>query len=126
MEELLLGAGKYVAGALGALVFMFIIDMLVLRDKTGDKERDKRDACNGILRGQEATNFHNMVEATNKEVRRQEAERKVITTYVACLDNNRNGWCVFKEKSFSTTMEFYSGPHLSMEAALKIAFNLNE
>ena len=79
MEELLLGAGKYVAGALGVMVFMFIIDMLVLRDKTGDEERDKRDACNGILRGDEAARFQEMAEeAVRIAKRKDDYERKSI------------------------------------------------
>ena len=70
MEELLLGAGKYVAGVLGGMVFMLIIDILVSRDKTGDKE----DASLGILRGKEADHFQGMAE---ENVRRAKEEGRV-------------------------------------------------
>lgn len=80
MEDMLLKACQYLWGVLGIAVFMLIINILVLRDKTGDAERgdkererlrDKSDASLGILRGKDAYNFQEKLEAANKEARRQ-------------------------------------------------------
>lgn len=65
MEDLLLGAGKYVAGALGAMVFMFVLD--VLCTSRAEQEQDKEDAKDGILRGKEAGRFVAMAEKNVRE-----------------------------------------------------------
>ena len=119
MEELLLGAIKYVAAALGGMVFMFILDVI-----STDIQQDSlksADACNGILRGEDATDFDNLVKENTKRALKSQG----LTTYGYYLDETRMGWCVFKEKSNSVFAEFYSGPFHHIEEAMEIAANLN-
>ena len=78
MEELLLDALKYVAAALGGMVFMFILDVIAT-----DRQQDAlkgEDACNGILTGKDAQNFVAMVEENFKraEERRERDDQGSI------------------------------------------------
>lgn len=126
MEELLLEIIKYIATFLGGMICSVGLDVFVARDKTGDEQRDKEDACNGILRGQAAENFLAQVDEVNKHFYKKEKKRLEGYVYVHSFSPERIGWCIFKGIPKSVTCKFYSGPYMSMEQARDEARRLNK